>query len=711
MSHIEIIAHELKIRPRQVEAVTELLDGGCTIPFIARYRKEVTGTLDEVQIGQVRVELDRLRSLDKRRVTIIASIEDQAKMTPELKEKILAAETITALEDLYLPYKPRRKTHASLAREQGLQPLADLIISQVQTTRSVEDLSATFLNEEVLHTEDALSGARYIVAEAIAEHAGVRGTAREKAFCFATIQSKKIEDAKDTQGVYQLYYDFKNRVDRVRPHQILAINRGETEKVLRIQIEIQERDWRTAVAQYFRPDRRSPLFDQLRIAIEDAAQRLLIPALERDVRRRLTEDAEIHAISVFSSNLRALLTQPPLEGFFVLGIDPGFRTGCKVAVVDPTGKLLETSTIYPHPPFKHEEESLVQLERLVKKHNVSLISIGNGTASRETEQLAAKLIQKMSGNLYYIIANEAGASVYSASTLARTEFPDLDVSLRGAVSIARRIQDPLAELVKIDPKSIGVGLYQHDVNQTNLSGALDNVVDLVVNSVGVEVNTASPALLSHVSGIGQKLADRIVEFRDKNGEFTNRRQFRLVNGLGEKAFEQSAGFLRIRNGENPLDSSAIHPESYQVADRILKETGIDFEMDRERKQEVIKTLQRDFPMNVLAERFDTGEYTLQDIFNQLLQPGRDPRKDAPVPLLRMDVLKVEDLKVGMRLKGTVRNVVDFGAFIDIGVKQDGLLHRSQFIPGQNLQVGEIINVEVKAVEIERGRISLACPEE
>jgi uncharacterized protein len=513
------IAKQLNVRKDQVSAAISLLDEGNTIPFIARYRKEMTGTLDEEQLRQVETAVDRLRAIDERRASILASIEEQGKMTPELQVKIEAADTMTALEDLYQPYKPKRRTRASIAREKGLQPLADFILQQAQSRQSAETHAQGFLNEQVLTVEDALSGARDIVAETISDHPEVRRLTREKAMQWGSLQVGKLDNAEDPKRVYELYYQFDLRIDRVRPHQVLAINRGEEEKVLRVKTMVAERDWQEAVFMYFRPDKRSPFFDCFMQAATDAAERLLLPAIERDVRRVLTEKASAHAISIFAANLRALLSQPPLAGHVVLGIDPGFRTGSKIAVVDPTGKLLDTGTIYPHEPQKKWNEALATLKKLVEKYNVTLITIGNGTASRETEQLAVELIKQVGDHLHYLITNEAGASVYSASPLARAEMPDLDVSIRGAVSIARRVQDPLAELVKIDPKSIGVGLYQHDVDQTELSHSLTSVVESVVNQVGVDVNTASPALLTNVSGIGQKLAERIVAFRDETGPF------------------------------------------------------------------------------------------------------------------------------------------------------------------------------------------------
>lgn len=700
-----IIAKSLNLKSNQVQATIELLDGGNTVPFIARYRKEMTGTLDEEQIRQVESEVTRLRTLDDRRATIMASITEQGKLTPELEEKINICATMTTLEDLYAPYKPKRRTRASIAREKGLQELADFILKQARTPGSPEKIAEGFLNEQVITVEDALAGARDIVAEAISDHADVRRLTRERALKFATIKVEKIPESVDEKRVYELYYAYENRVDRLRPHQVLAIDRGETDKILRAAVEVPERDWMTAVNSAFRPETASPFNQQLELAIADSAERLLLPAIARDVRRELTVNAQLHAIRVFSDNLRALLNQPPLIGHVVIGLDPGFRTGTKMAVVGATGKLLDTGVIYPHEPQKKWDEALQKLKTWIDKYHVTLISIGNGTASRETEQLAAQLTRNMP-EVRYIITNEAGASVYSASPLARQEMPDLDVSIRGAASIARRVQDPLAELVKIDPRSIGVGLYQHDVDQGLLKETLDGVVEDVVNRVGVDVNTASPALLAYAAGIGSKLAEKIVAFRDENGTFTQREDLKNVPGLGPKAFEQSAGFLRVNGGKNPLDASAIHPESYAVAEAVLKRAGLKPGTPLDQGREAIQSLQASVSVEKLADELGCGSFTLKDIFEQLLRPGRDPRQDTPLPILRSDVLKMEDLVEGMTLKGTVRNVVDFGAFVDIGVKQDGLLHRSQMPQGTLLKVADIIDVEILKVEPERGRISL-----
>jgi uncharacterized protein len=705
MQHAQLIAQKLTIRPEQVTAVIQLMDAGNTVPFIARYRKEATGGLDEDQLRRIGAALEKIRSLDERRTTVLASIEEQGKLTPELQQQILAADTLTVLEDLYAPYKPKKRTRASVAREKGLQGLADFILQQPVLRIPLDEIAKPFLSDQVQTLEDAWGGARDIAAEVISDQADVRRVTREKAMQWGTMWCEKIDDAEDERNVYKSYYQFEFGVNRLRSHQVLAINRGETEKILRVKIDIPERDWRNAITTIFCPDRRSPLSGQLDLTINDCAERLLLPAIERDVRHALTEQAELHAIDVFASNLRALLNAPPLVGHTVLGIDPGFRTGCKVAVVDPTGKLLETATIFPHEPQKEKDRALKVLGSLVTKHHVTLITIGNGTASRETEKLAADLISEYS-SLKYLIVNEAGASVYSASPLARAELPDLDVSLRGAVSIARRAQDPLAELVKIEPNAIGVGLYQHDVDQKQLALQLDGVVESVVNAVGIDVNTASPALLTHIAGIGPRLAEKIVTFREKTGPYRSRNALRKVPGMGPKFFEQAAGFLRIHEGVNPLDASAIHPESYSIAEEVLRRTGLPPHASPKVRQEKLEAFKANVPIAQLAAEMSCGIPTLEDIFEQLLRPARDPRKDAPLPILRSDVLKVEDLVPGMILKGTVRNVVDFGAFVDIGVKQDGLLHRSQIPPTAHLKVGDIIHISIQTVEIERGRIGL-----
>src|SRR5688572_899253 len=612
MTHAEQIASQLHVKPSQVTAVINLLDEGNTVPFIARYRKEMTGSLDDEQIRIIADELIRLRALDERRASILASIEEQGKLTDELRENINTAITITALEDLYAPYKKKRRTRAMVAREKGLEPLADLILNQA--SGSPEELAMKFMNDQVTNVEEALQGARDIVAEMISDNANVRAVTREKALKSGKIRVEKIKDSVDEKAVYESYYEFEVNVNRLQPHQILAITRGEKEGILRVHVDVPGRDWLDAIQAEFEEDIISPFAGQLELAIQDSAERLLLPAIERDVRREKGESADNHAIQVFATNLRALLGQAPLADQVVLGIDPGFRTGCKVAVVDATGKLLDTGTIYPHEPKNDWKGSINTLQDMINRHHVTLITIGNGTASRETEKLVAEIVRATGQSpqpTKYLIVNEAGASVYSASSLARAEFPDLDVTIRGAVSIARRAQDPLAELVKIDPKSIGVGMYQHDVDQAALTHALDGVVESVVNRVGVDVNTASPALLTHVAGVGPKLAENIVAHRDANGPFKSRAALRKVTGLGPKAFEQAAGFMRIQNGTNPLDASAIHPEAYTIAESLLARAGLSMKSPLDERISRFNALTARTSPETLAKELNCGLPTLK----------------------------------------------------------------------------------------------------
>ncbi|MBT7988464.1 MAG: RNA-binding transcriptional accessory protein, partial [Anaerolineae bacterium] len=704
MSHIKRIASLLNAKPAQVDATIRLLDEGNTVPFISRYRKEMTGSLDDEQVRIIADEILRLRALDERRATVLKSIEEQGKLTAKLRTALLAADSMTALDDLYAPYRPKRRTRGMMAREKGLEPLAGLILGQ-SLSGSPEEAAAEYLSDDVDSIEDALQGARDIIAENISDNANIRAETREKALKFATLSVEKVKKAQDERTLYESYYAFEGRVDRLQPHQILAIARGEKAGILKVRVNINERDWLQAVQREFEEDMLSPFAEEFEEAMQDAAKRLLLPSIERDVRRTLSERSDSHAIQVFATNLRALLGQPPLIGQVVLAIDPGYRSGSKVAVVDSTGKLLDTGTIYPHAPQNEWRASLSLLEEMINRHHVTLVAVGNGTASRETEKLVAELTRNALSTKYLIV-NEAGASVYSASPLARAEFPNLDVSIRGAVSIARRAQDPLAELVKIDPKSIGVGMYQHDVNQKDLAHALDGVVESVVNRVGVDLNTASSALLTHVAGVGNKLAERIVSHRDKEGTFKNRKDLLQIPGLGKKAYEQSAGFMRIRDGANPLDTSAIHPESYPIAEGILERAGISPASAMDERIAALEALTAKSSLENLAQELGCGLPTLEDILEQLLRPGRDPRSDAPAPILRSDVLKMDDLAEGMHLKGTVRNVVDFGAFVDIGVKQDGLLHKSKIPYGTTLKVGDIVEIEILKIEVERGRISL-----
>ena len=703
------IAARLGLPKAKVEKTIELLAEENTIPFIARYRKEITGNLDEVQIKAIQDELNRLSSLEERRKTILETIEGQGKLTSDLRKKILKVESLSALEDLYLPYRPKRHTRAMLAREKGLEPLALMIIDQATGDVNLKHLVRPFISEKVPDQAEALSGAEDIVADMINDHAEIRGAIRQKTAEFGSISARRLPTSSDPLQQFEIYYDFHQAVKHLQPHQVLAINRGEHERILKVHIDLPERDWRSVILQYFPAKRSSVFYDSLNRAIDDCAARLLLPSIERDIRRRLTEQAEDHAIQVFATNLHALLTQPPIADHTILAIDPGFRTGSKIAVLDPTGKVLETGTIYPHPPHNQRTEAYRVVQHILQKHRVSLVVIGNGTASRETEYFISE-ITSQTDNIQYLITSEAGASVYSASQEARSEFPDLDVSIRGAVSIGRRVIDPLAELVKIDPKAIGVGLYQHDINQTRLSAALDQVVASVVNQVGVEVNTSSAALLTHVSGIGPKLAERIVHYREIKGMFLNRQELISVPGFGAKTFEQSAGFLRIRNGNQPLDATAIHPESYPLARKILSRLFLSPDSSPQERLEAVNQFKERIDIENFAEELQAGLPTLQDILDEIAHPGRDPREGLPKPLLRKDVLTMKDLQQGMTIMGTIRNVVDFGAFVDIGVKTDGLLHRSQIIKGAHLKVGDILPVTILDVDPERHRISLSMKE-
>jgi len=637
-------------------------------------------------------------------------MEEQEALTPELEEQVRAADTLRRLEDLYRPHKPKRRTRATMARGKGLQPLADLILEQ-SATEDRETLAAPYLSDEVPDVAEAFAGARDIVAETISDNPEIRAEMRTLTQKRGTLAVEVADEANDPDGVYEIYYQFFASPKDLRPHQILAMNRGEREDVLKINLETPESEALGRLTQHYPSDMGSSLAEDLRAAREDGYHRLLFPAIERELRSRLTEFADAHAIEVFATNLRSLLLQPPLRDQTVLGIDPGYRTGCKVAVVDPTGKVLATTTIYPD---RRAEQATAKLNTLIDRHGVTVIAIGNGTASRETEALVAQMLRESTSQVKYTIVSEAGASVYSASPLARAEMPDLDVALRGAVSIARRLQDPLAELVKIDPKAIGVGLYQHDVNQSELASALDVVVESVVNTVGADLNTASPALLQFISGIGPKTAESIVQHRDETGAFATRGALTEVSGIGPKTFEQAAGFLRAPNSDEPFDNTPIHPESYEVARAVLDLLGKPLG-DPDLKG-AIHQLRRERDLDALAAELGTGRPTLEDILEALARPGRDPREDLEGPVLRSDVLSIEDLREGMTLKGTVRNVVDFGAFVDIGVKRDGLIHISKMgrgyvrNPHDKVAVGDVVNVEVVSVDVDRGRIGLALIE-
>ncbi len=713
------IAAELDIRPQQVARSIELFDSDNTVPFVARYRKEMTGGLNEEQLRTILDRLTYLRHLEERKQTVLNSIQEQGKLTDELRARILAATTLQEVEDLYLPYKPKRRTRATVAREQGLEPLAQTILAQNVTQGSPAEIVAEFLNDDVPTVEDALAGARDIIAEIVTEDADIRADVREKTRREAKLVVKVADNAKDERGVYEMYYDYQEMLHAIPPHRFLAINRGEREGVLKVKVDGPDDELVADIQQRMISNPKSIFTDNLRAAIADGYKRLLAPSIASELRGELTASSDEHAIDTFAANLRQLLLQPPVAGKNVLGIDPGYRTGCKVALVDATGKFLGGTAIYPHPPQKQWNEAKTTLIKLITQQNADVIAIGNGTASRETESLAAEVIGEAGatvGNrdLAYVIVNEAGASVYSASQLARAEFPDLDVTMRGAISIARRLQDPLAELVKIDPQSIGVGLYQHDVNQKQLGETLDAVVESAVNHVGVDVNTASAPLLSYVAGISRRVADAIVKHREENGPFRQREELKKVKGLGDKSYQQAIGFLKIPQGDRPLDNTFIHPESYAVVERLFAYLAV--RGDEKDLPARIEVLREQEDLNELADLLEVGVPTLADILEALAKPGRDPRDDLPKPLLRQDVLSMEDLQEGMVLTGTVRNVVDFGAFVDIGIKQDGLVHISQLAdryiksPFEVVSVGDVVKVKVIRVDADRGRIGLSMKE-
>lgn len=714
---ISQIARELSLPAGHVSAVTSMLEDGATIPFMARYRQERTGGLDEEALREIRDRLEYLRLLAERKETVLASIREQGMLTDELEEQIRACSLLKDLEDIYLPYKPKRKTRASIAREKGLEPLAEQIWEEEVTNGSPESIAATFVNPEagVSDVEDALQGARDICAEWINEEVDLRNALRKQIQRHGVLQTSRGSE-QDDRETYREYYDFSCKISYLKPHQILAINRGERDGILSAKLEILENKALEGMGRFIITNSKSIFSSHLSLAVRDSFKRLLFPALEREARKELTEKADGHAIHTFAENLRNLLLQPPLSARSVMGIDPGYRTGCKVAVVDGTGKYLEGTTIYPTPPLKKVRESIQTMDRLIDAHGVTLIAIGNGTGSRETELVVAELISERQNrnkgeDLHYLIVNEAGASVYSASPLAKQEFPDLEAAMRGNISIARRVQDPLAELVKIDPKSIGVGLYQHDVNQANLSRKLDDVVESCVNSVGVNLNSASSSLLAYVSGLSRTIAEKIVSYRNENGVFRDRQELLKVSGLGAFRFQQAAGFLRIPESANPLDNTAIHPESYDAALRLCDSIGVQ-PADIPESATLFPLKFRNLKTDETAGKLGVGTPTLELIMEQLQKPGRDPRESLPKPLLRQEILSMSDLREGLELEGTVRNVVDFGAFVDIGVKQDGLLHISKMSskrvtnPHDVVSVGDIINVRIASVDEQRGRISL-----
>jgi len=710
---IGTIARELGLREVQVARTVELLDQENTIPFIARYRKEVTGELNEEVLRQIQERLTYLRHLEERKEEVIRLIGELGQLTEELEQKVRQAVTLQEVEDLYRPYRPKRRTRATIARERGLEPLARLLLAQEHTAGDLLALALPYVNPElgVESAEAALAGAKDIVAEEISDDAEVRKILREVTRNEGSLVCSPLKPGESSP--YEIYYEFRQVLTSLKPHQVLAINRGEKEEFLKVKIEVPADLALAAVRPLVIKNPQAITAVALEEALEDAYERLLAPSLEREIRAALTEMAEDQAIRVFATNLRPLLLQPPVKGKVVMGIDPAYRTGCKVAVVDATGKLLEITVVYPTPPQNRVEEAKTVLKGLIKKHRVDLIAIGNGTASRETEAFVAEMIKELPRPVSYTIVNEAGASVYSASEVAKEEFPQLEASERSAASIARRLQDPLAELVKIDPKSLGVGQYQHDVDQKKLGEKLREVVESTVNSVGVDVNTASVSLLKYVAGLRPAVARAIVAHREAQGPFTSREELKAVSGLGEKTFTQAAGFLRIPGAPNPLDNTAIHPESYGATLRLLEKAGVPLESLSRGGILRLRQFLAGVDLAQLAEEIGLGVPTLKDIIANLEKPGRDPREDLPGPLFRSDVLKMEDLKPGMILRGVVRNAVDFGVFVDIGVKQDGLVHISElkdgFVrhPADVVAVGQTVNVKVLAVDLVRNRISLS----
>ena len=711
-SMFAIIAKELGVKPGQVESAVTLLDEGNTVPFIARYRKEVTGELQDEQLRTIEERIKYLRNLEARRQEIINAITEQEKMTDELMASLMKAVKLQELEDLYLPYRPKKRTRAMIARERGLEPLADMILNDTVTSGNPLDIAREYISEDVPTPEDAIQGASDIVAEIVSDSADFRATLRKRMWKEGFIQAELVEDNEHKDQFLQ-YNEYAEPVRQMPSHRILAVNRGEKLGALKLALTVPDESYIQYMVRGITNNEQSIFSDVKANAVADAYKRLMFPALERDIRNELTESADEQAIKVFGVNLKNLLLQPPLAGHVIMGLDPGYRTGCKMAIIDAQGNVLDYGAYYLTNSEKLKQEAQKKLAEKIRKFKVTLLSIGNGTASYETEQFASKMIEEEKLDCHYIITNEAGASVYSASKLAIDELPDLDVTIRGAVSIARRVQDPLAESVKIDPKSIGVGQYQHDVNQKQLSHTLDQVVESVVNHVGVELNTASPAILQHIAGISSTVAKNIVAFRQDNGGFTSRKQLLKVPRLGPAAFTQCAGFLRLNGANNPLDNTSVHPESYELAERIIGELGFTLKDLQDKSQ--LEALQVKLPLvdvDKMAHKLDAGIPTVRDIIAALAKPGRDPREDLPAPLTRKHVVSLEDIKVGTVVKGTVHNVVDFGAFIDFGLKTNGLLHRSELCtakqhPSDVLAVGDIIEAEIISVDVKRNRIGLS----
>lgn len=710
MDIIKILQNELSLKKHQVENTIKLIDEGNTIPFIARYRKEVTGSLSDEVLRNLHERLVYLRNLESKKEQVITSIDEQGKLTPELKSKILNAQTITEVDDLYLPYRPKRRTRATIAQEKGLEPLALLIMQQDKKIEPLELANDYINNEKEVNTaEDALKGAQDIIAEIISEDADFRSYIRNITYNKGSIVTKAKDP--ETSTVFDMYYDYNEVIKTIPGHRVLAINRGENEKVLSVKIEAPADEIGLFLEKRIITTDYMPTVSVLKEVILDSYKRLIAPAIEREIRNMLTEKSEDGALVVFKQNLHQLLMQAPIPNHIVMGVDPAYRTGCKIAVVDGTGKKLDHTVVYPTPPQNKIEEAKKELKKLITDYNVDLIAIGNGTASRETERFIADMLKEINKPIQYVIVNEAGASVYSASKLATEEFPNDDVGVRSAVSIARRLQDPLAELVKIDPKSIGVGQYQHDMNQKRLEETLGGVVEDAVNSVGVDINTASVSLLGYVAGVKKSVAQNIVAHREENGKFKERAEIKKVKGLGPKAFEQCAGFLRITDGNNPLDKTGVHPESYVATEGLLAELGYN---KADIKDNQIKDIANKInSLEEIAAKLNIGIITLKDIIKELEKPGRDPREDMPKPILHSDVLEIEDLKEDMILKGTVRNIVDFGAFVDIGVHQDGLVHISKMTdryikhPLEVVSVGDIVDVKVISIDVEKQKIGLS----
>lgn len=710
------LVEEFKLKKFQVENTVGLIDEGNTIPFIARYRKEQTGELSDVVLRDLYERLTYLRNLENRQMEVIRLIEEQGNLTEELKKEILASETLQRIEDLYRPYRPKRRTRATIAKEKGLEPLANVILSQEINSGNLEDIGEPYIDEEkgVTTVEEAYQGAMDIIAEIVSDNAEFRELIRNIVFDKGILVTNAVD--KETKSVYEMYYDYKEPVKAVANHRVLAINRGEKEKFLRVKVDSPDDNIIDILKSKVVVNHKAITTPYLLSSIEDGYKRLIFPSIEREIRNTLTERAEEQAIKVFGQNLKPLLMQAPVKGKVVMGFDPAFRTGCKIAVVDETGKLLDHTTVYPTEPQNKVEEAKKELIELIKKHSVDIIAIGNGTASRESEMIVADMLKDLNKKVYYTIVSEAGASVYSASKIANEEYPDINVSIRGAISIGKRLQDPLAELVKIDPKSVGVGQYQHDINQGKLDETLRGVVEDCVNNVGVDLNTASVSLLSYVSGISAGVAKNIVKHREEIGKFNDRKELLKIKRLGEATFVQCAGFLRISNGDNPLDNTGVHPESYEVALKLINKLGFSEEDIKAGKLKEIDSIVNEKNIVEFAKELQIGVPTLRDIFKELKKPGRDPREEMPKPVFRTDVLKMEDLKPDMILTGTVRNVVDFGAFVDIGVKQDGLVHIShlsnKFVknPMDVVSVGDIVNVKILDVDIEKGRIGLSMKE-